>query len=348
MPHYEIENYMKELKDTPNLTETKKRLLEEMENLLKNQDEEDIMEIDPKILESIDLIETESDNTIEPELTEHEPDNPIEPDLAGIEPHNPDDNNDAKGFFIVELDETTMVDIIFKVISSNKAVPGELTELWHDAEYTNMIIKKLKDTDSGVKEGYVKELLKLSKVGLEGEFPKHELAKKALKLLKSEITLHEGGRIKNTYMTRLGIEALIVIVISVLIGCLFKFGVFSQAEGIKSISSYFFVLTGAMAGTWISFGVRKLEITFDDLAVIEKDRMKPWLRLLFVGLSSIILLLFINSSFITINVAGIDTNALKVNVELQLFLGIIAGLMERKLAKGLFSKAEGALDIEID
>lgn len=347
MPHYEFENYMKELKDTPNLTETKKRLLKEMEALLENQ-EEDIMEIDPKILESIDLIETESDNTIEPELTEHEPDRSIEPETAEIEPHNPDDNNDAKGFFIVELDETTMVDIIFKVISSDEEIPAELIELWHDAEYTNMIIKKLKDTDSGVKEGYVKELLKLSKVGLEGEFPKHELAKKALKLLKSEITLHEGGRIKNTYMTRLGIEALIIIAVSVLIGCLFKFGVFSQAEGIISISSYFFVLTGAMTGTWISFGVRKLEITFDDLAVIEKDRMKPWLRLLFVGLSSIILLLFINSSFFTINVAGIDTNALKVNVELQLFLGIIAGLLEKKLAKGLFSKAEDALDIEMD
>ena len=34
------------------------------------------------------------------------------------------------------------------------------------------------------------------------------------------------------------------------------------------------VVMGALIGTWVSFGARKFEICFDDLASLEKDKMK--------------------------------------------------------------------------
>lgn len=48
------------------------------------------------------------------------------------------------------------------------------------------------------------------------------------------------------------------------------------------------IIIGALTGTWVSFGARKFEIEFEDLASLEKDKMTPVIRLIYIAVASLI------------------------------------------------------------
>lgn len=128
------------------------------------------------------------------------------------------------------------------------------------------------------KKKYFDKLLSLSQVGLVANPAQTETAEFALMKLKDEIVLVEGKRIKNHYMKYLGIDALIIgAIASIVLGICFYF---TRWIGCISVLC---IIIGALTGTWVSFGARKFEIEFEDLASLEKDKMTPVIRLIYIA-----------------------------------------------------------------
>lgn len=249
--------------------------------------------------------------------------------------------NKMQGVFEVLKNTEIDYDINFNIIPeyASQGIPEKQQKLYISIERVTSIIKCLKGSDKRTKDKYFDKSLSIAQVGLTGTNAQPELAIRSLEALKEEIILNEGERIKNEYMKCLGIYALIIIFISILVIFIFNHYKFYL------LNKYVYTFQGAMVGTWISFGARKVELKFEELSIIEKDRLNPKIRLIFVGISSIILLLFINSGIITFSVGGFKSKDIPNSIELQFLIGIISGLLEYKISIGIFKKASSIIEL---
>ena len=239
-------------------------------------------------------------------------------------------------------------DIKFELLDKNEddeqseSLPEEIKDLHKNIEKTSNVIKSLIYTTDATKEKYFNKLLKLAQVAFISEkLNALEIASNYLEVLKQEMLLVEGKRIKNVYMIRLGISAIIYLVIPWIIYLIINYLGYSP----NNYFIYALVWDGAMVGTWISFGARKFTITIEDLSSIEEDKMNILMRLPYIGLCSLIFLLFIKSGLFNITLGDSSIkDALLNNFEMQLLLGVIAGLLESKLGIKIYEKANNLIE----
>jgi len=217
-------------------------------------------------------------------------------------------------------------------------IPIQQQDLYVEIESASNIIKSLINTKKDKKTLYFNKLVDLAQAGLVSDVAQPELALKSLEKLKSEIVLIEGQRIKNYYMKQLGLKSLLLIVISIvlyILTCL--------VANIESLMPYFMAWIGAMIGAWISFGARKFTIEFEQLSLLEEDMMSPFIRLIYIGLCSIVVVLFLNCGIIKIDVGDISTINLESNIHLQLAIGVLCGLIESKIGINIYKKAKNII-----
>ena len=211
-------------------------------------------------------------------------------------------------------------------------IPKEQKKLHINIEDTLNILRTLKYTDDKKKKNYYDKILKLSRAGLVGISADPKQATETLEKVKNEILITEGIRIKNNYMKDLGIAILGIEFISILV---YLIPYINNRMGM-----YILVWLGSMIGVWISFGARKFNIKFHQLSIIEEDFMSPFIRIIFVGICSIIFALFINTEIIMVKIGSFSTNDIKNMKELQILLGILCGLTESKLGINIHQKAK--------
>jgi len=240
------------------------------------------------------------------------------------------------GYFLVYPNPEEPFDIkcdLQKEAAINE-VPNEQQELYNEIESTNSIIKSLHKTGNKSKTKYFNKLLSLSRAGLVGDTAQPKLALKSIEKLKEEIVLIEGQRIKNDYMKILGIYAALMCIGITLICLLTQLN-----ATIKPLSMYFITSIGAIAGTWVSFGARKFKITFEQLSLLEEDMMNPCIRLIYIGVCSVIFLLFLNTGIVSIDIGGVTTEKIRNSIELQAAIGVLSGLVESKVGINIYKKA---------
>lgn len=242
-----------------------------------------------------------------------------------------------QGCFEVIRNDNCEYDIECRVIAtySQDGIPEEQNKLYCEVERTTSIIKSLKFTNKIKKDEYFEKLVTLTQIGLTGPAAQPELAINSLYLLQEDVVNCESGRIKNKYMIDLGKYGLILIGISFFLLLILNYFNIDIGE----INKYIYTFCGSVIGAWISFGARKIELKFEELAFIEKDKLNPIIRLIFVGVSSMILLLFIDSEIVKFQIGNITNKQIVTSIKLQVLLGVIAGLIEYKLAINLFNKA---------
>ncbi|HHD2969846.1 hypothetical protein ACV3K4_04370 [Clostridium perfringens] len=240
-----------------------------------------------------------------------------------------------QGCFIVSKNEDIEYDIKFSKYSEHckDGIPKIQMELYQASEEISNVIRRLIDTDKSKKDEYFDKLLSATRAGLVGETAEPEEALKSLDILKNEMIANESGRIKNDYMTKLGKKAFVLILVSLFIVLLInKFNIFY-------LNKYFFIFQGAMIGTWVSFGARKIELSFEELGRIEVDSLRPLIRLIFIGICSIIVYLFISCGIVSFEIGGFSSDNFTNSIEAQYLLGIICGLLEYKIAINIYNKA---------
>lgn len=232
------------------------------------------------------------------------------------------------------LGEDGKKDILFNVI--NPGCPASQNELKNDVERTLSAIKIIFENskDGKFEESFAK-LLRLAQLGLIGLTPDTTSARYALESLKHEIVAREGGRIKNSYMRTLGIWALGFSLCAVI--AYFITDNYLNCRG--NIKNFFLIWGACMAGTWCSFAARKLVLTFDDLSLIEEDRLDPPIRLIFSGLLTLILSLVFITGFAEVQVGSFKTSEILMYETYALLFGAFCGLAEKALPASALNKA---------
>ncbi|MEW8963438.1 hypothetical protein [Paraclostridium dentum] len=256
---------------------------------------------------------------------------------------NKKDTYRNKGYFKVKLEEGEIT--CAPKVSQNE-ISKEQEELYLSVEDTMSIINSSTLINDTSKKYYIEKLHDIALTGLSIDatevYP--GLAFKALVKLKEEILLRESSNIKNRYMGKLGKN----VIVQTLVLLLLIFGINNLEHIDKGIainlSSYMYVYIGTIVGAWISFGARKPNLTFEELSTIESDGLSPGIRLIYIGLCSIIIFLFLRTEIIVIAINNISTRDINNSIEMQLALGALIGLVEYKISGTLFKKANFVID----
>jgi hypothetical protein len=186
---------------------------------------------------------------------------------------------------------------------------------------------------------YVSQLYGIATVGLSQKDDSHPaFALADLVRFKGEFRDREAGLVKNDYLWRLGGWCLLAIVVAAL--C--YFAARSQMLGVigYNLRRFFLLIVGASLGTWLSFSLRREVLSFEDLAVLERDQLDPSTRVLFIiGLVVVVGLLFWTSA-ITVGIGQFGTSdAMHKDGPAALLAGLLAGIAERALSTVVSKRA---------
>lgn len=246
-----------------------------------------------------------------------------------------------RGAFKVYRDLNNKRDIRFEQVEE-VAIPEEQLQLRDEIDQALTVIRMLFPDNNSQFEEYFRPLLSLAQTGLVGESADARLASRALLTLKNEIVAREGGRIKNQYMKKLGIYAFCMALPTVIIGvCLYKI-----YPVLNVLTSFLFLWSGCLAGVWLSFGARKIFIKFEDLNILEKDRLNPIIRLVFTGLLTLIIGLLLSTKAIVINIGGITTENITSNIQIAMLIGLLCGFSEQALSAKVSKHASSILELD--
>lgn len=240
------------------------------------------------------------------------------------------------GAFRVYRDADNPRDIHFEVQA--KDIPREQLEL-RDQVAGALSIVRIIITDGTRFEEYFRGLLSLAQAGLVGETANPDLALRALKEFKQDLTAREAGRIKNQYMKTLGVRAALLIAVLVALWIT----VFLLKQSSPFLSNLFRFEIGTMIGVWLSFGTRKPILNFEDLHILEEDRLEPLVRLLFAGLLALIVALAFHLKVVTLTLGTLTTEQLDSQPWAAFFLGLLSGVGEKALSTNVTRQASTLL-----
>lgn len=237
----------------------------------------------------------------------------------------------SKGAFIVARDPNNNKDILFQITATASSVPKDQMKLKEEVEKTLVVLREILEGDKF--EQYFDQALSLSQAGLVGDAASPDAALSTLWQLQDQVVANEAGRIKNEYMKKLGKSALeLGVPVSLLATCLYYF---TDWE----LVTFLFLWCGSLVGTWISFGTRKNILKFADLNILEEDRLDPSIRLIFAGLLTLIVGLFLTTHAFIIKVGQMTTEQIGSDLKVALLIGVLCGISEKVLPSKISQKA---------
>jgi hypothetical protein len=186
---------------------------------------------------------------------------------------------------------------------------------------------------------YIAQLQGIAGVGLMNMDPTQaSFARGDLGRFKSEFVAREGGTVKNRYLWRLGGYCLSA-TLAMALGYAFARGAAAGTVA-HEFRNFFLLAMGTAIGTWLSFSLRRVSLSFDDLAVLEEDRLDPSLRVLFmIGLTTVVGLLFWTSA-VSFGMGGLQSAAaLQQHGAGALLIGLLGGIAERALGTAVSRRA---------
>lgn len=192
-----------------------------------------------------------------------------------------------------------------------------------------------------LQDEYIRKLAGVGSIGLEG--PNVSLANLALEDLRREFVAREAGRIKNAYVTSLGWACAIAATLCFVVYGVVTLGYDAQTGFLGFLSflarhqNLLLAAGGAAIGTWLSFSIRRVQLSFEDLAILEEDLLDPSVRVLFViALTVTACLLFVTGAM------NIEIGLLKTSSFVgptALLIGVFFGIGERALATAISGRA---------
>ena len=233
-----------------------------------------------------------------------------------------------EGAFRVSPNKDDARDIVFQRADTDGQVPAVQIQLRDAIEQTLLVLRTMfRDTDPRFAE-YYRPLLSLAQAGLVGDGASPEISLQALATLRAEITAREAGRIKNQYMKsllwRAGLLAIALFAVAVVLHA-----VNPQAV---AVSNFFTLLGGSMLGVWVSFGARKTTLRFEELHVLEEDRLEPFIRLVFAGLLTVIIGLLFGLKAVVVTIGAVTTDRIMTEWPVALLIGMLSGFSEQALS----------------
>jgi hypothetical protein len=186
--------------------------------------------------------------------------------------------------------------------------------------------------------GYIRQLAGIARVGLQGTDPSMvTLASQSLDSLREEFVSMEAGAVKNRYLWRLGWRCLLAATLSVLAYSLVREGE-STHPVLWAFRNFFLLTAGTAVEIWLSFSLRRVILTFLDLAAIEEDRLDPTIRILFViGLAGVVGLLFWTGA-VSVGI-GEFHSTVQAHGVWAVLIGLLLGIAERAMSTAVSKRA---------
>ncbi len=244
----------------------------------------------------------------------------------------------AQGYFIVSQDGENL-DILYQVAPGRTGpCPDDQLALKNDLEATEAALKVLYP-DPKLRLPRFRELLSLAQVGLQSDNAEPKVAASALANLKQSILMIEGSLRKSRYFKQLGqlaaLYGLPPLALAVAMRCgasRFLTLVDCNLQKLAPLAIALALLfAGAMVGAWLSYGLRTVTLTFDDLTLPEEDRLDPRVRLAFVGVLSLVIGLALYLGAVEVSVGKISSHDITHRNALALLVGVLLGASERAL-----------------
>ena len=189
---------------------------------------------------------------------------------------------------------------------------------------------------------YVRKLAGIGRLGLQGSHV--ALGNLALAGIRDNSSLKRrvGSRIR--YIQRLGIATGIAALLSF---TMYWIAVYAQAVSFFDTYKVFFLSAGgASVGTWLSFSIRRVTLSFNELGIIEEDLLDPGVRVLFViALTVTVCLLFWtrgdehrDRDLKTAELGSPTAPTVPIGA-IALLVGLFCGIAERALATAVSGRA---------
>jgi hypothetical protein len=162
------------------------------------------------------------------------------------------------------------------------------------------------------------------------------LGKLALKGFRDYFVTREAGYVKNSYVFALGVWSVSALVLSLLLYLLIPI-LPSIRDLIGNYRNFFLLFAGVSIGTWLSFALRRVVLSFSDLAVLEEDRLKPQYRILFMIALSLVIGFFYTHA-IEITIGGFKASMGQGSA--AFLIGALCGIAERTIASAVSKRAD--------
>jgi hypothetical protein len=100
-----------------------------------------------------------------------------------------------------------------------------------------------------------------------------------------------------------------------------------------------------MAGVWLSFGARKVTLTFQELGMLEQDRLSPAIRLVFAGILTMAIGLLLATGTVLVQIGRLSSTDFESNAKVALLIGLLCGISELALSAKVSQHAKEVLGI---
>jgi hypothetical protein len=190
---------------------------------------------------------------------------------------------------------------------------------------------------------YIDKLAGIAGIGLVQSHT--TLAKLALDSLREEFIAREAGEILNRYARRLGAWSFGFAALFLLIYVLVRNNACTVPDSCASWwfvhRSFLLAAAGASFGTWASFSVRQVNLTFEQLAAPEEQLLDAPLRVIFVVLLTMAACLLFWTSAINVKIGDLNTEASSFSKigSAAILIGFFCGLSERALSSAIAGRA---------
>ena len=241
----------------------------------------------------------------------------------------------AQGVFIVTPDANDPRDIHFAILPNTSDIPEDQQKFADNVHRTLTVLRGLFPDGDAKYKSYYNSLIGLCIFAVVGPSAQPTHGLRALTTFQEDVVANEGGRIKNNYMKKLGLNALYMSVPAFLIAWALV-----ECEMIDMTTASFFILWGGcMAGVWLSFGSRKTILKFESLHILEEDRLEPVIRLVFAGLLTVTLGLLFITGAVKVTVGDLSTTNIIKDIKIALLVGLFCGISEQALSTTVTEQA---------
>lgn len=206
-----------------------------------------------------------------------------------------------------------------------------------------------------VRKNYVHQLKEIAEEGLlSRELTGYAVRK--LDLFKEAFVQREADRVKNQHVKALGAWVLVfaatllvlVALLEVLVLNWDSIEVTTTRDGIPTklaaqvwnIREFLFLAIGASVGAWMSFTLRKVELGFDELILLEPDRLNPSARIIFVIILTLVVGGVLQLGWVSVSFAEGKQLKPSEGPGQAMLLGILCGIAERSLSGAVVGRAQ--------
>jgi hypothetical protein len=234
-----------------------------------------------------------------------------------------------------------------------RVIPADQNKMLFAFDEVCAVLRARFNVSSSEFEAEFKRLQTLAQMTFNSRIARLDAGELGLEAYKKELIQREGATIKNGYLKELAHAAtkaciwivLMAIVITVILSSaksawLAGTPLSTVVEGLSisdrpvnpALALYFALfLVSTMWGVWLSFSVRSVKLEFSQLQHVEEDMLKPWARLLTVGLLSFVLLLLFYLKAFELKVGEASTEHIFDNLLVSMFAGLCFGFIDKLL-----------------